>query len=336
VNKQLKYPLFLAAVGSFSTFLLATAYGFTAPIIAQRIAEQATAGVKEIFPSASSIEDVSANYNNLSLAGINTIFEIKQNNQIAAYGYEATANGYSGEITSLLVLSITNDQIIGYRTINQTETKGGTYGDILLSNSLFDQQFVNLGFTNIPDGIDLTAGSTAKVTLNAIKSIARNVLKFHIEEVKGEELIVPEVLSNPLETIKSIITTIDEVNNLKETFTDAKALGLDIYEIKSNSETVAYGYVTVAVGFGGDIASLILIDSKTDIILNLSIIKHTESADYGGALLDSRSFVGQFSNMPISNFDNVDIEAGITVTENAFRTSIKQALNYHLSKVKVG
>jgi Na+-translocating ferredoxin:NAD+ oxidoreductase RnfG subunit len=336
VNKQLKYPLFLAAVGSFSTFLLATAYGFTAPIIAQRIAEQATAGVKEIFPSASSIEDVSANYNNLSLAGINTIFEIKQNNQIAAYGYEATANGYSGEITSLLVLSISNDQIIGYRTINQTETKGGTYGDILLSNSLFDQQFVNLGFTNIPDGIDLTAGSTAKVTLNAIKSIARNVLKFHIEEVKGEELIVPEVLSNPLETIKSIITTIDEVNNLKETFTDAKALGLDIYEIKSNSETVAYGYVTVAVGFGGDIASLILIDSKTDIILNLSIIKHTESADYGGALLDSRSFVGQFSNMPISNFDNVDIEAGITVTENAFRTSIKQALNYHLSKVKVG
>ena len=336
MNKQLKYPLFLAAVGSFSTFLLATAYGFTAPIIAQRIAEQATAGVKEIFPSASSIEDVSANYDNLSIAGINTIFEIKQNNQVVAYGYEARANGYSGEITSLLVLSITDDQIIGYRTINQTETKGGTYGDILLSNPQFDQQFVNLGFTNIPDAIDLTAGSTAKVTLNAIKSIARNVLKFHIEEVKGEELIIPEVLSNPLETIKSIITTIDEVNNLKETFTDAKALGLDIYEIKSNSETIAYGYVTVAAGFGGDVASLVLIDSKTDVILNLSIIKHTESADYGGALLDSRSFVGQFSNMPISNFDNVDIEAGITVTENAFRTSIKQALNYHLSKVKVG
>jgi Na+-translocating ferredoxin:NAD+ oxidoreductase RnfG subunit len=336
MNKQLKYPLFLAAVGSFSTFLLATAYGFTAPIIAQRIAEQATAGVKEIFPSASSIEDVSANYDNLSIAGIKTIFEIKQNNQVVAYGYEARANGYSGEITSLLVLSITDDQIIGYRTINQTETKGGTYGDILLSNPQFDQQFVNLGFTTVPDAIDLTAGSTAKVTLNAIKSIARNVLKFHIEEVKGEELIIPEVLSNPLETIKSIINTIDEVNNLKETFTDAKALGLDIYEIKSNSETIAYGYVTVAVGFGGDIASLVLIDSKTDVILNLSIIKHTESADYGGALLDSRSFVGQFSNMPISNFDNVDIEAGITVTENAFRTSIKQALNYHLSKVKVG
>jgi Na+-translocating ferredoxin:NAD+ oxidoreductase RnfG subunit len=336
MNKQLKYPLFLAAVGSFSTFLLATAYGFTAPIIAQRIAEQATAGVKEIFPSASSIEDVSASYDNLSIAGINTIFEIKQNNQVVAYGYEARANGYSGEITSLLVLSITDDQIIGYRTINQTETKGGTYGDILLSNPQFDQQFVNLGFTTVPDAIDLTAGSTAKVTLNAIKSIARNVLKFHIEEVKGEELIIPEVLSNPLETIKSIINTIDEVNNLKETFTDAKALGLDIYEIKSNSETIAYGYVTVAVGFGGDIASLVLIDSKTDVILNLSIIKHTESADYGGALLDSRSFVGQFSNMPISNFDNVDIEAGITVTENAFRTSIKQALNYHLSKVKVG
>ena len=336
MNKQLKYPLFLAAVGSFSTFLLATAYGFTAPIIAQRIAEQATAGVKEIFPSASSIEDVSANYDNLSIAGINTIFEIKQNNQVVAYGYEARANGYSGEITSLLVLSITDDQIIGYRTINQTETKGGTYGDILLSNPQFDQQFVNLGFTTIPDAIDLTAGSTAKVTLNAIKSIARNVLKFHIEEVKGEELIIPEVLSNPLETIKSIITIIDEVNNLKETFTDAKALGLDIYEIKSNSETIAYGYVTVAAGFGGDVASLVLIDSKTDVILNLSIIKHTESADYGGALLDSRSFVGQFSNMPISNFDNVDIEAGITVTENAFRTSIKQALNYHLSKVKVG
>jgi Na+-translocating ferredoxin:NAD+ oxidoreductase RnfG subunit len=336
MNKQLKYPLFLAAVASFSTFLLATAYGFTAPIIARRIAEQATAGVKEIFPGASSIEDVSANYNNLVSSGINTIFEIKQNNQIVAYGYEAKANGYSGEITSLLVLSITDDQIIGYRTINQTETKGGTYGDILLVNPLFNQQFVNLGFSDVPAAIDLIAGSTAKVTLNAIKSIARNVLKFHIEEVKGEELIIPELLTNPLETIKLIIPTIDEVNNLKETYNDAKALGLDIYEIKTNSELVAYGYVTVAAGFGGDIGSLVIIDAKTDVIMSLSIIKHSESADYGGAVLDSRSFIGQFSNMPISNFDGIDIEAGITVTENAFRTSIKQALNYHLSKVKVG
>ena len=334
MNKQIKYPLFLAAVGSFSTFLLATAYGFTAPIIAQRIAEQATAGVKEIFPSASSIEDVSSNYNNLSLAGINTIFEIKQNNQIVAYGYEAKANGYEGEITSLLVLSISDNQIIGYRTINHSETKG--YGDILLANPLFNQQFVNLGFESVPDAIDLTAGSTARVTLNSVKTIARNVLKFHIEEVKGEELIIPEVLTNPLETIKLIITTADEVNNLKETFSDAKALGLDIYEIKSNSEIVAYGYVTVTAGFGGDIASLVIIDPTSDIILSLSIIKHTESADYGGAVLDSRSFINQFSNMPISDFDDIDIEAGITVTENAFRTSIKQALNYHLSKVKVG
>jgi len=334
MNKQIKYPLFLAAVGSFSTFLLATAYGFTAPIIAQRIAEQATAGVKEIFPNASSIEDVSSNYNNLSLAGINTIFEIKQNNQIVAYGYEAKANGYEGEITSLLVLSISDNQIIGYRTINHSETKG--YGDILLANPLFNQQFVNLGFESVPDAIDLTAGSTARVTLNSVKTIARNVLKFHIEEVKGEELIIPEVLTNPLETIKLIITTADEVNNLKETFSDAKALGLDIYEIKSNSEIVAYGYVTVTAGFGGDIASLVIIDPTSDIILSLSIIKHTESADYGGAVLDSRSFINQFSNMPISDFDDIDIEAGITVTENAFRTSIKQALNYHLSKVKVG
>ena len=334
MNKQIKYPLFLAAVGSFSTFLLATAYGFTAPIIAQRIAEQATAGVKEIFPSASSIEDVSSNYNNLSLAGINTIFEIKQNNQIVAYGYEAKANGYSGEITSLLVLSISDNQIIGYRTINHSETKG--YGDILLANPLFNQQFVNLGFESVPDAIDLIAGSTASVTLNSVKTIVRNVLKFHIEEVKGEELIIPEVLTNPLETIKLIITSADEVNNLKETFSDAKALGLDIYEIKSNSEIVAYGYVTVTAGFRGDIASLVIIDPTSDIILSLSIIKHTESADYGGAVLDSRSFINQFSNMPISNFDDIDIEAGITLTENAFRTSIKQALNYHLSKVKVG
>jgi Na+-translocating ferredoxin:NAD+ oxidoreductase RnfG subunit len=334
MNKQIKYPLFLAAVGSFSTFLLATAFGFTAPIIAQRIAEQATAGVKEIFPNASSIEDVSSNYNNLSLAGINTIFEIKQNNQIVAYGYVAKANGFEGEITSLLVLSISDNQIIGYRTINHSETKG--YGDILLANPLFNQQFVNLGFESVPDAIDLTAGSTARVTLNSVKTIARNVLKFHIEEVKGEELVIPEVLTNPLETIKLIITTADEVNNLKETLSDAKALGLDIYEIKSNSEIVAYGYVTVAAGFGGDIASLVIIDPTSDIILSLSIIKHTESTDYGGAVLDSRSFINQFSNMPISNFDDIDIEAGITVTENAFRTSIKQALNYHLSKVKVG
>ncbi len=336
MNKQIKYPLFLAAVGSFSTFLLATAYGFTAPIIAQRIAEQATAGVREIFPTASSIENVSSNYSNLSQAGINTIFEVKANNQVVAYGYEAVANGYGGPITGLIVLSSIDDQVIGYRTINHTETKGGTYGDILLSNPSFNTQFVNLGFSNIPDAIDLTAGSTAKVTLNAIKTLSRNVLKFHIEEVKGEEVIIPEVLTNPFETISAILPNIDEVNNLKEVYTDAKSNGLDIYEIKSSGELVAYGYVTVGSGFGGDIAILIIVDAKSDVILNLSVIKHSETADYGGLILDSKSFVNQFTNMPISNVDDVDIEAGITSTETGFRTSVKKALDYHLANVKEG
>lgn len=336
MNKAIKYPLFLGAVGAFSTFLLATAYGITQPIIAQRIAEAATAGVKTIFPNASSIENVTANYSNLEKARINTIFEIKENGNIAAYGYEAVVNGYGGEITGLIVLSYTTDQVIGYRTINHLETKGGNYGDVLLSSNLFNQQFVNLSFNEVPTGIDLAAGSTAKVTLNAVKNLASAVLTYHLEVVKGVEIIIPEVLNDPLTTIKGLLPQTDEVINLKETYPDAKSQLLDIYEVKSAGATIAYGYVTVGKGFGGDIETLLLIDPSENKILQAQIINHSESSGYGADILDNSDFIADFINLEFSNAINVDFEAGVTATANGFNSSIKKALDYHLANVKVG
>lgn len=338
MNKAIKYPLFLGAVGAFSTFLLATAYGITQPIITERIAQQATAGVRELFPNASSVENVTANFNETSAAGIKTIFEIKENGSIAAYGYEATANGYGGVITGLIVLSYTNDQVIGYKTIAHSETKGGNYGDLLLSSPLFNQQFVNLSFSAVPDGIDLAAGSTAKVTLNAIKNLANNVLLYHLQEVKGEVVVIPELLSNPLEIVKGILPNADEVINLNESYPTAKKAGLDLYEVRAGGTKVAYAYATAGQGYDGNIVSLVLVDPIENRFIGLKVAKHTETDDIGGLVLDSPVLANLFKDLPFGNFAQADISAGTSapLTIDGFNFSIQKVIKYHSENVKAG
>jgi Na+-translocating ferredoxin:NAD+ oxidoreductase RnfG subunit len=338
MNKAIKYPLFLGAVGAFSTFLLSTAYGITAPIIAQRIAEQATAGVREIFPNASSIVNVSSNFSGLEIAGINTIFEVRENGNIVAYGYEATANGYGGKITGLLVLSFTSDQVLGYKTIAHTETKGGNYGDVLLSSNAFNQQFVNLGFSALPDGIDLTAGSTAKVTLNAIKNLTSNVLLFHLEAVKGVEVIIPELINNPLPIVQGLLPNADQIINLKETYPEAKKAGLDLYQVNSGGNPIAYAYATSADGYGGRIISLVLVDFNTNKFVGLKVISHDETEGIGDIVLDSPNLANLYKDLPFSSVAAADISAGVSapLTIDGFKFSIQKVIKYHSENVKVG
>ncbi|MEA4822091.1 MAG: FMN-binding protein, partial [Erysipelotrichales bacterium] len=189
MNKFLKYPLFLGIVGAICSFMLAAVYGFTSPIINERINNETNAAITELYPSATSVKNVSSDYSNLKESGISIIYEIKSGNSIAAYGYQASTTGYGGAITNLIIVSATENKIEAFKNISHTETKGGKYGDVLLSSSDFAAQFVGLEFEKITTDIDFAGGSTAAITLNAVKQCVQNVINYHLTNVKGEEII---------------------------------------------------------------------------------------------------------------------------------------------------
>ncbi len=182
MNKFIKYPLTLGVIGAICAFALAAVHGVTEPIIAERVAQEAFNSISELYSGANSVNDVTATYADLDAFGIDTIYEI---NNGEAYAYQAGSSGYGGTITSLIIVSNVEDKILGYKTLSHAETKGGNYGDTLLSSPLFDEQFKGLAFDNGDSGIDFVAGATAKITLSAVKSTTNNVIKYHNEHVKG-------------------------------------------------------------------------------------------------------------------------------------------------------
>ncbi|MDD2434243.1 MAG: FMN-binding protein [Bacilli bacterium] len=181
-NPIIKYPLTLGIIGAICAFALAAVHGITAPIISERTAQAALKAIQQIDANAEKVTNVTADYSTYGDYDIDTIYEIETGNKVSAYAYQVSSMGYSADVVMLLVLDASSDTIIGYSTISQAETKGGNFGDTLLSSPLFAKQFAGLSFSGV-DSIDYVAGSTAKVTMAAVKSGVNNAINYHVNVV---------------------------------------------------------------------------------------------------------------------------------------------------------
>ena len=116
-------------------------------------------------------------------AGIKNMYEVSGNSGVTAYGYLAEVNGYNPGINFLLVLSANESKILGFEVVSHSETNSGTYGGPLLNSPEFAAQFTNITFDDVATEVDFVAGSTAKVTMSAVKTGVDNVISFHKQEI---------------------------------------------------------------------------------------------------------------------------------------------------------
>lgn len=101
----------------------------------------------------------------------------------------------------------------------------------------------------------------------------------------------------------------------------------DIYPGVESMETDADGnYVFVAYGdgFGGKIRIEISIapDGK---IVYVKTLSHSESADYGAALLDDPSFYDKFVGVEKDTVGSIENVSGVTVTSGGFKEAVNNA-----------
>ena len=191
MNKFIKFPLVLGLVGVVCAGALGLVHKVTYDIIQERLAGASLLAVREIMPEATAVEEVTADFDatKLTEAGIVTMLEVKVDDTLSAYAYQATGGGWSGQpITVQFVVSATESRFVGMKVISHNETQGGNYGAKLLDSPLFAAQFVNLDVGAVTTTVTLVAGSTANLTLSSIKGMANKVAAFHVAEVKGEEV----------------------------------------------------------------------------------------------------------------------------------------------------
>ena len=188
MNKFIKFPLVLAIVGVICAGSLSVVYEITKEKIAYNKNKEAFDLLGGIVTDMNGVEEVLGDYDaaKAAKAGIKNMYEVTNNSGVAAYGYLAEVNGYNPGINFLLVLSATENKILGFDVVSHSETNSGTYGGPLLNSPEFSAQFTNISFDDVGSKVDFVAGSTAKVTLSAVKSGVDNVIAFHKVEVNGE------------------------------------------------------------------------------------------------------------------------------------------------------
>lgn len=181
-NKFLKYPLVLGIVGIICALCLGVVYWITNPIITERTKQKALAAIQSICAEAKNSVEVTENYANCGNYTISAIYDVSGENEQIGVAYQATGVGYGGSIVYLVVLSSSEDKIIGINFISHSETSG--YGADLIAKEEFVEWFKDLAFEEVANGTDISTGATK--TMTGIKNSLLKVIDFHTTVKEAE------------------------------------------------------------------------------------------------------------------------------------------------------
>lgn len=361
MNKFIKFPLVLGLVGTICAGALSVVYEITKERIQYNANKEAYDLLGSIVPSMDSVESVVDTFDEdkLSAAKISNVYAITEGNEVTAYGYQAEVNGYQPGIKFVLVLSATEEVIIGFDVVSHNETKGGTYGGPLLDSPDFAAQFKDLAFDEVASEVDYVAGSTAKVTLSAVLTGVDNVISFHKEEIFGAEgssisltsaelamLAIPEgqTLVDKTEDFKTALKGKVSENMYEKTM---ESLGLLNYVDIVDANNAVKGHAYIVEGsyscevMHGQRATqtykLVFQVDENDANTKVTVVNSTDSMGaIGLPSISEHSWLSESFNgftlaelnTSLSN-DGVDKITGATFTSNAIIAHMSAIVNAH-------
>lgn len=359
MNKFVKFPLVLGIVGIICTGALSVVYEVTKDRISYNKNKVAIELMSTIVDDVKNAESVLENYDTAKAAekGVKNMYEVSDSNGVTAYGYLAEVTGYNPGINFLLVVDNDESKILGFSVVSHSETNSGSYGGPLLNSPEFAAQFKDISFDEVASEVDFVAGSTAKVTLNAVKAGVDNVISFHKQAVLGDTddginltsterkaLGLPEgyVMTDKTEEFKTTLKGKVSSNVYNNIMNDANIGILNYVEIKDASGNVkSYAYVAEGkynceVEHGSRAWQthkfVVTFDSNGNNV-KVIIVKSTDSLGaIGKDSLDQMKWVAQsYNGKSVSEIlgSDIDFVAGSTFTSNAFRDHMSFVLDAH-------
>ena len=274
-----------------------------------------------VMPESDSIEDVTGDFE--AHEYITEIYKALKGTDVVGYVYKTTTTGYKPGLSTLV--GIDNDgKLVAAKVTQSSETPGL---GALVSENQFISQFTGketdssfqVVKTTPAGASEIQAVSGATISSTAVTTSVNEVVKFHKENILGEEVVEVPVVEPTLENMK---LTGDEMTEISG---ELKTL-----EVKTAGEVTGYivyasnpGYyedkpIKVAVGF----------DNATKKITNILIIEQNETPGLGDAILED-GFAELFQNVDAAELSTEVYSGASESSKGAYKAVNKAILYYH-------
>lgn len=232
-----------------------------------------------VMPESDAIEDVTDQYEEHEI--IKEVYKATSGTEVVGYVYKMISTGYKPELGTLVGLD--NDgNIIAAKITQSSETPGL---GALVAEDAFITQFTGKETSSsfqivktTPAGAnEIQTVSGATISSNAVASAINDAVKFHKENILGEEVVEVPVVEPTFENMNMTGDEMAEISGELKTL-----------EVKTAGEVTGYivygsgtGYyedkpIKVAVGF----------DNATETITNILIIEQNETPGLGDVILE--------------------------------------------------
>lgn len=362
MNNFVKFPLVLGIVGVICTAALSLVYEITKGEINAKKNAEAIALLSDIVPNLTNAESVADKYDAESMkeANIKNMYEVSDSTGVIAYGYLAEVSAYQPNLNFVVALDNKKEVIIGFNVVSHKETNSGSYGGPLLDSPDFAAQFKDLPFDKVSSDVDFVAGSTAKITLNAVKTGVENIIAFHKQAIFKQEsdgikltsgerekfgLAEGQVMVDKSEEFKTALKNNTTENAYNKTL-ESLAL-INYIEIQDAGGAVKGHAYAVEGKYNCEVEhgqrawqdyKIGLMFDENEANTKLVIISSGDSlAAISKPSLDQMSWVSDnFNGKTVSELNDalsnteIDAEAGSTFTTNAIKAHVATIINAHI------
>ncbi|AIO18674.1 Electron transport complex subunit RnfG [Candidatus Izimaplasma bacterium HR1] len=279
--KGLKIVFMLSLVVILSSVAVYFVEDLTTPIIDERQRLEIQAAVEEVFPAITGTTwDVIDSEFDFSGSPITGAKEIKNGDILVGIVYTVVFRGFSSDITYVVGLD-NQGTITGYKTISQNDTAG--YG-AQIADSANWTQFPGLLLEAVGNGgFDGLTG--ASVTTSAWKQSFADVQAFHasagvfpeLSQADKDKIFTNGVLGDSFVVEEMVVTGFKSLEDFE----------IDRAYTATDGTTEYAVYFEVYESYKPDAEVFLVVDLADNTVFNFQATKNSDTADWGGVILDS-------------------------------------------------
>lgn len=273
-----------------------------------------------IMPGTETIEDFAGEFEANEV--ITEMYRAKSGDEVIGHVYKMTVNGYKPGLTILAGID-KDGNLVAAKVTQSSETPG--FG-ALVAEEAFISQFT--GKTTAADfqvvkgtaasENEIVAVSGATISSNAVASAINEAVKFHKQNILGEEVVEEKA---PEATIETLLLTGDEMVEIEGEY--------QTFEVKTAGEVTGYIVITSHAGYYQDMPMTIAVgfDNATKKISNIVVLEQNETKGLGD-VIEQEGFQQLFQGKDAQEL-TVEIYSGASESSKGAFKAVNQAILYY-------